>query len=99
MRVIDLRDGFDQTFDDVQFIEEWELDRDSWQVGFGKPCSRHGHKPPVAPEVNHLLDAIRSVNRQGPENRKVDDQDDPIEGVELVERTEDRKSTRLNSSH
>jgi hypothetical protein len=34
VRVVDLGYGFQQTFDDVEFIEERELDRDVRQIRF-----------------------------------------------------------------
>ncbi len=37
----------------------------------------------ITPEVDDLLDAISAVDRKRGENREVDDQDDPVEGVEL----------------
>src|SRR5689334_7116014 len=42
----------------------------------------------IAPEVDDLLDAVRAVDGEGTENREVDEQDDPIEGVELVKQAD-----------
>ena len=87
-RVIDLGNCLDQAIDDVKFVEERELDRDYRQLMLGKSRARLRHEFAVAPEVDDLLDAIGAIDRKRSENREVDDQDDPVEGIELIKRTD-----------
>jgi hypothetical protein len=64
------------------------LDRDAREIGFGEVRARHWNKASIAPEVDDLLDAVSAVNRQRRENREVDDQNCPVEGVELIKRAD-----------
>ena len=87
-RVVDRGNCLEQSIDDVQFVEEWKLDRDYRQLMLSIPRARLRDEFAIAPEVDDLLDAIRAVDRERGENREVDDQDDPVEGVELIKRTD-----------
>ena len=66
-------DGFEQAIDDVQLVKKWELDGDRGQIRFGKIGARSRDEVFVAPEIDDLLDAVRAVNRERPENREIDD--------------------------
>src|SRR5215207_7254075 len=50
--------------------------------------TRAGDKLPIAPEIDDLLDAISAVDGQRAEDGEIDEQDDPVEGVELIEWTD-----------
>ena len=56
------------------------------QLCFGELTLCFWREPRVAPEVDHLLDAIDTIDCQDRKDAKVNDQHDPIEGIELVER-------------
>ena len=73
---------------EIMEILRQRADRDSRQIGFGELPARHWYKPPITPEVDHLLDAIAAVDRQRRQDQEINDQNDPVEAVELVERTD-----------
>ena len=56
-----------------------------------KSVLRFGWKTRVAPELDHLLDAIDAIDREHRENAEINDQHSPIESVELVKRTDVRR--------
>src|ERR1044072_7107975 len=50
--------------------------------------ARRRYKIFVAPEVDDLLDAVRAVDGERAEDCEIKEQDDQVEGVELVERAD-----------
>src|SRR5215217_221835 len=58
------------------------------QLSFGIFSTRVGDELPVAPEIDDLLDAITAVDGQRPEDGEINQQNDPVEGVELIEWTD-----------
>src|SRR5882724_2584544 len=93
-RVIDLSDRLDQTLDDVHLVKERKLYGEVRQNVFRESVFRFGWETRVAPEFDHLLDAIDAIDREHRENAEINDQHSPIESVELVKRT-DVPSRRL----
>ena len=87
-RVVDFGNGFHQPIHDVHLVEERQLDGDARQLGFGESGAGPWDEVAIAPEVDDLLDAIGAVDGQRSENREIDDQDDPVEGIELVKRAD-----------
>ena len=85
-RIVDLSYRLDQTLDDVHFVEERKLHRDVRQLTFRECAFRTGRELAVAPEIGDLLDAINSIDRQNSQDREVNDQNGPIEGIELIQR-------------
>src|SRR5215208_3256211 len=85
MRIVDCGHGFEQTIYHVELIKEWKLDRNSRQLRLGKSSAGMRDELAITPEVDDLLDAIRAIDGERAKDREVDDQDDPIEGVEFVE--------------
>src|SRR5436853_4938364 len=90
-QVLDLSDRLDQTLDDVHLVKERKLYGDVRQNVFRESVFRFGWETRVAPEFDHLLDAIDAIDREHCENAKVNDQHRPIESVELVKRTDVRR--------
>src|SRR5712671_2375889 len=90
-RVIDFSDRLDQTLDDVHLVKERKLYGDVRQNVFRESVFRFGWETRVAPEFDHLLDAIDAIDREHRENAEVNDQHSPIESVELVKRTDVRR--------
>src|SRR6185503_11477528 len=72
-RVVEGSDGFQQTIDDVEFVEEWKLDRDHRQISFCVSATGLRHEVAIAPEIDDLFDAICAVDRERKENGEVDD--------------------------
>src|SRR6185436_963869 len=73
---------------DVKFVKEWKLDRDVRQFVLCVARAGRGHEISITPEIDDLFETISAVDGERPENREIDDQDDPVEGVELVERAD-----------
>src|ERR1043166_2296642 len=86
--IVERSHDFQQTIDDVQLVEEWKLDRDHRQLCFLVFAAGFRQEFTITPEVDHLLDAIRAVHGERAENGEVNDQNDPIERVELVQRAD-----------
>ena len=87
-RIVDLSYRLDQTLDDVHFVEERKLHGDVRQLTFRECAFRTGWKFAIAPEIGDLLDAINSIDRQNSQDREVNDQNGPIEAIELIQRAD-----------
>ena len=64
---------------------------DVGQNVFRKSVFCIGWKTRVAPELDHLLDAIDAIDRQHRKNAEINDQHGPIERVELVKGADVRR--------
>src|SRR6266704_1127791 len=67
-RVIDLSNCFHQPLDDIHFVEERKLHRNVRQCVLSKFTLSLWWKFRVAPEFDHLLDAIEAIDRQDKQN-------------------------------
>src|SRR5437868_2279519 len=69
-RVVDCSYRFEQTIDDVQFIEKRELNGNQGQIGLGKSRARVRYETAITPEIDDLFDAVRAVDRERSEDGK-----------------------------
>src|SRR6266404_9691714 len=90
MRIVNLAHRFHQTLDHVHLIEERELHSDKRQFAGGEFTLWLWRKPRVSPEVDYLLDAIDAINGQDRKSTRLQDENGPIESIELIERTDVR---------
>src|SRR5687767_2729869 len=61
-RIVNRSHRLQQSIDDIQLVKERELDSDPRQLSFTEARLGLGDEIAIAPEVDHLLDAISAVD-------------------------------------
>src|SRR6185369_2074580 len=87
-RIIDLGNCLHQPLDNIHLIKQRQLNGNYRQLCFAEDSLRLGNELAITPEVDDLFDAIATINRQHAEDCEIENQDSPVEGVELIERTD-----------